>query len=66
MRNSSGAVTLNVENSTEEDGYTYDNIAIMLDGKEVGRIGAVADENEPFLERTGIAQFAKKTGLPWG
>lgn len=60
MRSSSGAVTLNVENSTEEDGYTYDNISIMLDGKEVGAIGMVADENEPYLERIGIAQLAKE------
>lgn len=60
MRNSSGAVTLNVKKSTDVDTYTYDNIAIMLDGKEVGTIGMVADENEPFLERIGIAQLAKE------
>ncbi len=63
MRNSSGAVTLNVENSTEEDGYTYDNIAIMLDGKEVGTIGMVASENEPYLERIDIDEEYRNKGI---
>ena len=63
MRSSSGAVTLNVENSTEEDGYTYDNIAIMLDGKEVGTIGMVADENEPYLERIDIDEEYRNKGI---
>lgn len=63
MRSSSGAVTLNVENSTEEDGYTYDNIAIMLDGKEVGTIGMVVDENEPYLERIDIDEEYRNKGI---
>lgn len=63
MRNSSGAVTLNVENSAEEDGYTYDNISIMLDGKEVGTIGMVADENEPYLERIDIDEKYRNKGI---
>lgn len=63
MRISSGAVTLNVEKSTEEDGYTYDNIAIMLDGKEVGTIGMVASENEPYLERIDIDEEYRNKGI---
>lgn len=63
MRSSSGAVTLNVEKSTEEDGYTYDNISIMLDGKEVGTIGMVASENEPYLERIDIDEEYRNKGI---
>lgn len=39
-------VTLDVKKSTDNDDYTYDSIAIMLDGKEVGTIGMMVDENE--------------------
>lgn len=47
VRNAESKVTLNVEKSTEEDGYTYDNISIMLDGKEVGTIGMDANKRRP-------------------
>lgn len=63
MRNSSDAVTLNVKKSTDMDTYTYDNIAIMLDGKEVGTIGMVADENEPYLERIDIDEKYRNKGI---
>lgn len=63
MRNSSDAVTLHVEKSTDMDTYTYDNIAIMLDGKEVGTIGMVADENEPYLERIDIDEKYRNKGI---
>lgn len=63
MRNSSDAVTLNVKKSTDMDTYTYDNIAIMLDGKEVGTIGIVADENEPYLERIDIDEKYRNKGI---
>lgn len=63
MRNSSDAVTLNVKKSTDMDTYTYDNIAIMLDGKEVGTIGMVADKNEPYLERIDIDEKYRNKGI---
>ena len=63
MRNSSDAVTLDVKKSTDMDTYTYDNIAIMLDGKEVGTIGMVADENEPYLERIDIGEKYRNKGI---
>ena len=63
MRSSSKAVTLNVKKSTEEDGYTYGSIAIMLDGKEVGTIGMVASENEPYLERIDIDEEYRNKGI---
>ena len=63
VRNAESKVTLNVEKSTEEDGYTYDNISIMLDGKEVGTIGMVVDENEPYLERIDIDEEYRNKGI---
>ena len=59
----SGEVTLEVKKSTAEDDYTYDNIAIMLDGKEVGTIGMMADENEPYLERIDIDEAYRNKGI---
>lgn len=58
-----GEVTLKVKKSTAEDDYTYDNIAIMLDGKEVGTIGMMADENEPYLERIDIDEAYRNKGI---
>lgn len=63
MRIDSDAVTLNVEKSTDMDTYTYDNIAIMLDGKEVGTIGMVVDESEPYLERIDIDEKYRNKGI---
>ena len=56
-------VTLDVKKSTDNDDYTYDSIAIMLDGKEVGTIGMMVDENEPYLERIDIDEEYRNKGI---
>ncbi len=56
-------ISLNVEKSMDMDTYTYDNIAIMLDGKEVGTIGMVVDEGEPYLERIDIDEEYRNQGI---
>ena len=35
----------------------------MLDGKEVGTIGMMADENEPYLERIDIDEAYRNKGI---